>query len=261
MHRNIPGNSCASRSASRSQRRGSPWSAEFQLARRAASNDSHSHAFDAPGCCKIGGGGELPRLSIVDSSTRGLRTKSSPTKDDPRLVTSVFRKVERNPAEIGTRACAARTQRFSLVCGKDRPSQNAPGPLASLLFQSSIIPSTPSRRRRHRLRERTLCPVRREFLASAAADGWRAPTRRVPRALYPAEAKRLLIDIRLLHFQAAVWLRPENFLRPGASVKSWQILVPVRGEDWECRGEGGSPPDILFRLRPFAGEQNNFQPA
>src|SRR6202035_5391621 len=164
------------------------------------------------------------------------------------------------PAETGTRACAARRRRFSLVFDKDRQSQNALEPQASLPFQHSIVLSTTSLRRRHPLRERPLCRARKEFRASGAADGLRAPTRLAPRAPSPAGARRLLIDTRLLHFQTAAWLRREIVLRPGASAKSGQKPVPVRGEDWEYRGEAGSPLDIVSRLRTFAGEQNNFQP-
>src|SRR6202140_4717208 len=61
MHGNILGNSWAPRSASRSQRRGPTWPAEFQCTRRKSSDHSRSRALDGAGFGGTGGCWELNR--------------------------------------------------------------------------------------------------------------------------------------------------------------------------------------------------------
>src|SRR5579862_2757213 len=164
------------------------------------------------------------------------------------------------PATSGTQASASRPLQSFLVCDTSWLIQNVPGRRANRDSRCLTDSSMPFPQRWSRLRAKMPCPESKASPASAVATCRTAGVQSALRVPCPAAGEPLRDDTPLRHFPAAGWSRCETALPPGASGRSRQKSVQVRGEGGVCRVAMSTPVRILFGLQPFVAAQNSFRP-
>src|ERR1700737_4212353 len=118
-----------------------------------------------------------------------------------------------------------------------------------------------SQRSEHRRSTKPPCPASTAFPAYPASGHSSASVPQAPRWLSPAGATLHPNDKRPRHCLAAAWSPRETRLLLLATERSSRRPDRVRDGGQAVRGAGEAPPDILFRLAAFGGEQSSFRRA